>query len=49
MLVPELNSGQLTRLVRAEYLVDAKALTKIMGLPFVAREIEAEIEKELAG
>jgi 2-oxoglutarate ferredoxin oxidoreductase subunit alpha len=49
VLVPELNSGQLTRLVRSEYLVDAKALTKIMGLPFVAREIEAEIERILEG
>jgi 2-oxoglutarate ferredoxin oxidoreductase subunit alpha len=47
VLVPELNSGQLTRIVRSEYLVDAKALTKIMGLPFVAREIEAEIERIL--
>jgi 2-oxoglutarate ferredoxin oxidoreductase subunit alpha len=47
VLVPELNSGQLTRLVRSEYLVDAKALTKIVGLPFVAREIEAEIERIL--
>jgi hypothetical protein len=33
--------------VRSEYLVDAKALTKIVGLPFVAREIEAEIERIL--
>ncbi|MGH9135138.1 MAG: 2-oxoacid:acceptor oxidoreductase subunit alpha, partial [Ilumatobacteraceae bacterium] len=45
VLVPELNSGQLTRLVRAEYLVDAKAYTKVMGLPFTAREIEAAIER----
>ncbi|HWM21015.1 MAG TPA: 2-oxoacid:acceptor oxidoreductase subunit alpha [Ilumatobacteraceae bacterium] len=48
VLVPELNSGQLTRLVRAEYLVDAKAFTKIMGLPFTAREIENEIERVLS-
>jgi len=48
VLVPELNSGQLTRLVRGEYLVDAKVLSKIVGLPFVAREIEAEIERILS-
>jgi 2-oxoglutarate ferredoxin oxidoreductase subunit alpha len=45
--VPELNSGQLTRLVRSEYLVDAKVFSKVVGLPFVAREIEAEIERIL--
>ena len=43
VLVPEMNSGQLSRLVRAEYLVDAKSLTKVQGLPFRAAEIEAAI------
>ena len=33
--------------MRAEYLVDAKSLTKVAGLPFIAREIEAEIERIL--
>ncbi len=43
VLVPELNTGQLTRVLRAEYLVDARAVTKVQGLPFKSREIEAAI------
>ncbi len=43
VLVPEMNLGQLSRLVRAEYLVDAKSLTKVQGLPFTATEIETAI------
>jgi 2-oxoglutarate ferredoxin oxidoreductase subunit alpha len=43
VLVPEMNLGQLSRLVRAEYLVDAKSLTKVQGLPFRAAEIETAI------
>jgi 2-oxoglutarate ferredoxin oxidoreductase subunit alpha len=43
LLVPEMNLGQLSRLVRAEYLVDAKSLTKVQGLPFRAAEIETAI------
>ena len=42
-LVPELNLGQLSRLVRAEFLVDAKSLTKVQGLPFKTAEIETAI------
>jgi 2-oxoglutarate ferredoxin oxidoreductase subunit alpha len=47
VLVPELNTGQLARIVRAEYLVDARSLSKVQGLPFIAREIEDAIEKAL--
>ena len=43
VLVPEMNLGQLSRLVRAEYLVDARSLTKVQGLPFRASEIEHAI------
>jgi 2-oxoglutarate ferredoxin oxidoreductase subunit alpha len=43
VLVPEMNLGQLSRLVRAEYLVDAKSFTKVQGLPFRASELEAAI------
>lgn len=43
VLVPELNMGQLCRLVRAEYLVDARPLTKVQGLPFTAAEIETAL------
>jgi 2-oxoglutarate ferredoxin oxidoreductase subunit alpha len=43
VLVPELNLGQLTQLVRAEFLVDAEVLSKVQGLPFTAAEIEERI------
>ena len=41
VLVPEMNLGQLSRLVRAEFLVDARSLTKVAGVPFRAAEIES--------
>ena len=43
VLVPEINLGQLSRLVRAEYLVDAHSLNKMQGVPFRAAEIESAI------
>ncbi len=48
VLVPELNLGQLSRVVRAEFLVDAKSLSKVQGLPFTAMEIESAIREALA-
>jgi 2-oxoglutarate ferredoxin oxidoreductase subunit alpha len=48
VLIPELNRGQLARIIRAEYLVDARSLSKVQGLPFTTREIEEAIEKELS-
>ncbi len=41
VLVPEMNSGQLRQLLRAEFLVDAQGLNKIQGLPFTSEEIQA--------
>jgi len=49
ILVPELNLGQLCRIVRAEFLVDAKPVTKVQGLPFTAAELVAAIKGVLAG
>ncbi|MFW5973396.1 MAG: 2-oxoacid:acceptor oxidoreductase subunit alpha, partial [Bacteroidota bacterium] len=46
-LVPELNNGQLIRILRDKYLLDFKPLNKIKGLPFKASEIEREIERLL--
>lgn len=43
VLVPELNMGQLVKLLRAEFLVDAKPINKVMGQPFTAAELEREI------
>ncbi|MBS1545937.1 MAG: 2-oxoacid:acceptor oxidoreductase subunit alpha [Bacteroidetes bacterium] len=41
VLVPEMNSGQLRQLLRAEYLVDAQGLNKVQGMPFTSAEIKA--------
>jgi 2-oxoglutarate ferredoxin oxidoreductase subunit alpha len=43
VLVPEMNMGQLSRLVRAEFLTDTTALNKVQGLPFSATEVENKI------
>jgi 2-oxoglutarate ferredoxin oxidoreductase subunit alpha len=47
VLVPELNNGQLIKIIRDQYLVDAKAYNKIMGIPFSKLELIAEIKKFL--
>jgi len=44
IIVPELNLGQLCRIVRAEFLVDAQPVSKVQGLPFTATELEAAID-----
>jgi 2-oxoglutarate/2-oxoacid ferredoxin oxidoreductase subunit alpha len=49
VLVPEMNLGQLSRLVRAEFLVDARSLTKVQGVPFRAAEIESAILELIGG
>jgi len=43
VLIPEMNTGQLSLLIRARFLVDAKAYTKVEGLPLFAEELEREI------
>ena len=47
VLVPEMNLGQLSRMLRAEFLVDAQSLSKMQGSPFRAAEIEAAIAEQL--
>jgi 2-oxoglutarate ferredoxin oxidoreductase subunit alpha len=47
ILVPEMNLGQLVKILRAEYLVDAVGLNKIQGLPFKVGEIARRIEQML--
>lgn len=48
VLVPELNMGQLCRMVRAEYLVDATPISKMQGLPFTSAELEAAVKEALS-
>ena len=47
ILVPEMNMGQLKTLLRDQYLVDAKPLSKVAGQPFRIAEIEAAIEEAM--
>jgi 2-oxoglutarate ferredoxin oxidoreductase subunit alpha len=49
VLVPEMNLGQLSRLLRAEFLVDATGLNQVKGIPFKAAEIEAKILEMIDG
>jgi 2-oxoglutarate ferredoxin oxidoreductase subunit alpha len=44
VLVPEMNLGQLLKLVRAEFLVDAIGYNRVSGLPLRAGEIHHAIE-----
>jgi 2-oxoglutarate ferredoxin oxidoreductase subunit alpha len=48
VLVPEMNLGQLSKMIRADFLVDAHSVTKIKGQPFTAGEIEVAILEELS-
>jgi 2-oxoglutarate/2-oxoacid ferredoxin oxidoreductase subunit alpha len=47
IIVPEMNTGQFKTVLRDQYLVDAKPLTKVSGQPFRIAEIEAAIEEAL--
>ncbi|MFQ5692791.1 MAG: 2-oxoacid:acceptor oxidoreductase subunit alpha [Nitrospinota bacterium] len=48
VIVPEMNMGQLVKVLRAEYLVDAVGFNKIQGQPFKISEIVDRIEEALA-
>jgi 2-oxoglutarate/2-oxoacid ferredoxin oxidoreductase subunit alpha len=43
ILIPELNTGQLLKVIRAEYLLDAVGLNKVAGEPFKVSEIAEKI------
>jgi 2-oxoglutarate ferredoxin oxidoreductase subunit alpha len=47
VIVPEMNKGQLKTLLRDQYLVDARPVSKVSGQPFKIAEIEAAIEEAL--
>jgi 2-oxoglutarate ferredoxin oxidoreductase subunit alpha len=40
VVIPEMNMGQLSRLIRAEFLIDTISINKVKGLPFVTAELE---------
>jgi len=48
IIVPELNLGQLRRVIRDKYLVDAVGINKIQGRPFLVGELVQRIEEIVA-
>ena len=47
VLVPEINNGQLIKILRDQYLIDAKGYHKIKGVPITKTELVDEINKYL--
>jgi 2-oxoglutarate/2-oxoacid ferredoxin oxidoreductase subunit alpha len=47
VLIPEINNGQLIKIIRDQYLVDAKAYNKIMGVPITKTELVAKVKEML--
>ncbi|HUQ44256.1 MAG TPA: 2-oxoglutarate ferredoxin oxidoreductase subunit alpha, partial [Candidatus Limnocylindria bacterium] len=47
VLIPEVNLGQLSMLIRSKYLIDAQGYNKVRGKPFRIAELEAEAEQVL--
>ncbi|HET6767613.1 MAG TPA: 2-oxoacid:acceptor oxidoreductase subunit alpha [Chitinophagaceae bacterium] len=47
VVVPEINNGQLIKIIRDVYFVDAKGYNKIMGIPITKTELVDELKKYL--
>ena len=47
ILVPELNLGQLVKILRAEFLVDAVGMNKVQGRPFKISELVTRVQRML--
>jgi len=47
VIVPEINNGQLIKIIRDVYFVDAKGYNKIMGIPITKTELVEELRKYL--
>lgn len=45
VLIPEINNGQLVKIIRDVYFVDAKGYNKIMGIPITKTELVEELKK----
>jgi 2-oxoglutarate ferredoxin oxidoreductase subunit alpha len=49
ILIPEINNGQLIRIIRDQFLVDAKGYNKIMGVPITKSELVLKVRELLGG
>jgi 2-oxoglutarate ferredoxin oxidoreductase subunit alpha len=45
VIIPEINNGQLIKIIRDVYFVDAKGYNKIMGIPITKTELLEELKK----
>ena len=45
VVVPELNMGQLSKLIRSEFLIETVSINCVRGLPFSSTELEADLEE----
>ncbi len=48
VMIPEMNKGQLSMLIRDRYLLDVKKVSKMRGLPFTVDEIKEAIQNEMS-
>jgi 2-oxoglutarate ferredoxin oxidoreductase subunit alpha len=44
IVIPEMNMGQLAKLIRAEFLIDVISINQVKGIPFRARDLEEQLE-----
>jgi len=49
VLIPELNNGQLIKIIRDQYFVDAVGYNKIMGIPFTRHELIQKMREMVDG
>jgi 2-oxoglutarate/2-oxoacid ferredoxin oxidoreductase subunit alpha len=49
VVIPEINNGQLVKIIRDKYLVDAKAYNKVMGIPITKTELVEYLTLTLSG
>jgi 2-oxoglutarate ferredoxin oxidoreductase subunit alpha len=47
VLIPEINNGQLIKIIRDQYFVDAKGYNKIMGVPITKTELVMKLHEML--
>lgn len=48
VLIPEINNGQLIKIIRDQFLIDAQGYHKIMGVPITKGELITKIKEMLA-
>ncbi|NLR61930.1 2-oxoacid:acceptor oxidoreductase subunit alpha [Chitinophaga polysaccharea] len=48
VLIPEINNGQLIKIIRDQFLIDAHGYNKIMGVPITKGELVTKIKEMLA-